>query len=438
MPNYTAIGGEITWYSPSLDTSPFNRDVSPSGSGFDFTFQEGASIITDPSPEVGESATNVISFDGINDYLSFSASGLPQKVLGFSTWFYTDNDTDVMNLFGILHSSTAQGLYNLSLNADSTESFAAGNVTFYFRHPNSNNLRGGIDSDLGFQGAGCWQHIALNMDKAAGTVEIFVNGVSQTIVYQSQATGASTITWPLEVGIGGLTNTFGAPFNPFDGYMDDIRFFNDNLSQSEVTSLYGMRIPNCPVPNVCEGSRSNIWNIAGGQESCNTPTGPRGVNNDGQNIRAGNSIGPNRSVTVASGISNVASPLPDGSFNRGRQIIIGVTDNFADVPNSKILGGASNSANGPSIKQSDTMQEKFIKTAIREGNWNQYSGVFETIDVAYSGGWDNTTNSDQAAGLIASTTDNAANPSGEVPGELSYKTSAPNPVQDEYKPKRNF
>lgn len=436
MPNYTAIGGEITWYSPSLDISPFNRDVSPSGSGFDFTFQEGASIAADPSPDGG--GTNVISFDGINDYLTFSPSGMPQGFFSYSSWFYTDNDTNVLNLFGALNTSTSLGLYGFNLNSDIGESVTPGGIQFFIRHPNSNNLRGVVEPDLGFQGAGCWQHIVMNVDKAAGTVEIFINGVSQAIVYSTQSTGTAPITWTVDIGIGGLNRAGGSPFYPFDGYMDDIRFFNDNLSQSEVDALYGMRIPNCPVPNVCEGSRSNIWNIAGGQESCNTPEGPRGVNNNGQNIRAGNSVGPNRAVTVASGISNVASPLPNGSFNKGKQIIIGVTDNFADVPNSKILGGASNSANGPSIKQSDTMQEKFIKTAIREGNWNQYSGVFETVNVAYSGGWDNTTNSDQAAGLIASTTDNAANPSGEVPGELSYKTSSPNPVQDDYKPKRNF
>jgi len=191
------------------------------------------------------------------------------------------------------------------------------------------------------------------------------------------------------------------------------------------------------------------WNISAGSDDTLVDGLPAGANNDVGTIRAAGTVGDalfvsdavnlgqSTYVTVVSGLADVSSPLAGGAFNAGDQVIVRVTDDLAGVANSVLVAGASNSANaGQSINQSATVNTYFYKTAVRTGGWNEYSGVFDpAVSVSYSGGWDNTTDADQAADLKVNDTDNAANPSAAVPGELVYRDGAPAPVQDEYKAK---
>lgn len=191
------------------------------------------------------------------------------------------------------------------------------------------------------------------------------------------------------------------------------------------------------------------WNISAGAADSLVDGLPSGVNNDVGTIRAAGTVadalfvsdavnlGESLVITVVSGLADVASPLAGGAFNGGDQVIVKVTSDLAGVSNTYLLGGASNSANaGQSINQKAAISTYFYKTAVRTGGWNEYSGVFDpAVSVSYSGGWDNTTDADQAADLKANNTDNSANPSQAVPGELVYRDGSPEPVQDEYKPK---
>lgn len=199
----------------------------------------------------------------------------------------------------------------------------------------------------------------------------------------------------------------------------------------------------------------SFWNISDGSEPVNVNGLPSGVDNDqgtvrnGGNVEAGGrfsadavNLGNNSItyITIPSGLSTVSSPLSAGAFNGGDQVIRRVTNDLAGVSNTVLLSGGSNSANRPfSIKQMTTINTYYYKTAVRTGGWNEYSGVFDpAVTVAFSGGWDNTTDSDEAADLKANDTDNAANPSQTVPGELVYRDGSPNPLQDEYKEKTNW
>lgn len=85
-----------------------------------------------------------------------------------------------------------------------------------------------------------------------------------------------------------------------------------------------------------------------------------------------------------------------------------------------------------SIHKVEILRSPLTATALRENHWNQVSGVW---DAGYpqndngSGTW----GIDQNAFVTDGTADNAALPSGEIPGELVYKEPKNTPVQDDYK-----
>ena len=110
----------------------------------------------------------------------------------------------------------------------------------------------------------------------------------------------------------------------------------------------------------------------------------------------------------------------------------------AGVGNSGLLYGASDSASSPPINQAATIEVRLYKTAIRNGEWNPVTAQFDTepLTVAQSGGWNLGVGVDNSTTLVASGTDNAANPTQDVPGELVYNYgSGADPTQDEYKAK---
>ena len=198
-----------------------------------------------------------------------------------------------------------------------------------------------------------------------------------------------------------------------------------------------------------------FWNVFDGtQNTAFGPDGfPTGIDLDQGSIRAltsengtvsndkftnvflgeGNPI-----ITVVSGTENgVAASNYGGVFNSGEQVITKVTTDIAGVSNNVLLFGASDSASEPSINQAAQIEVKLYKTAIRNGEWNPVTAQFDTepLTVAISGGWNLGAGVDNSSTLVASGTDNAANPTQDVPGELVYMEGSVDPTQDEYKPR---
>ena len=130
-----------------------------------------------------------------------------------------------------------------------------------------------------------------------------------------------------------------------------------------------------------------------------------------------------------------------GTFNGGDQVIVKSTTDIAGIGNSGLLYGASNSAASPAINQAGEIEVKLYKTAIRNGDWNPTTAPWggTPVTVVQSGAWNIAENVDQAATLIASGTDDAANPTQDVPGELVYNYgSGADPTQDEYEARTNW
>jgi hypothetical protein len=121
--------------------------------------------------------------------------------------------------------------------------------------------------------------------------------------------------------------------------------------------------------------------------------------------------------------------LSAGTFAHDNATPIGIkiTTSLAGVSNTVLQSGAGQPGLIRSIHKLEVLRTRRLTTAIRAGKWNIFKGKFlnnqnQTVD-----------NPTVATDSLAS--DNAATPTRAVPGELVYKTSAPVPVQDNYKAK---
>ena len=178
---------------------------------------------------------------------------------------------------------------------------------------------------------------------------------------------------------------------------------------------------------------------------------PSGIDNDQGNIRAGgtisestkfsaNSLGEGNPITtIVSGVNNFQAGL--GTWNQQSQFsnIVKATTTIGGVSNNALVFGASDSAQGDAIHQAAVVRNRLYKTAVRAGNWNEYTGTWSSDPtVANTGGYDIANGVDLSPTLKASGVDHAANPSSARPGELTAFSASgtPNaPTNLDYKPR---
>ena len=173
---------------------------------------------------------------------------------------------------------------------------------------------------------------------------------------------------------------------------------------------------------------------------------PTNVDNDHGNIRAGGNIAETNSfssnalgegnpiTTIVSGVNNFQAGA--GTWNQQTQFsdIMKATTTLGGVANNAILFGASDSAAGDSIHQATEISVRLYKTAIRAGDWNDFSGWSSEPAVVVSGGHNISAGVDNSSTLKSSGTDHAANPSSAKPGALQYDLGQI-PVQTGYQPR---
>lgn len=135
------------------------------------------------------------------------------------------------------------------------------------------------------------------------------------------------------------------------------------------------------------------------------------------------------STVVDNNSADKAKSAGKFAYNNKKPIAKKVTTSLAGVNESFLKSGAGDPGHIQSIHQIRVVRTRRDTSAIRSGNWSYYTGKFDNgypvvaVDEFYDIAGDTKS---------AQPTDNAANPTQEVPGELTYKTGAPNPVQDEY------
>ena len=151
-----------------------------------------------------------------------------------------------------------------------------------------------------------------------------------------------------------------------------------------------------------------------------------------------NSLGEGNPITtIVSGVNNFQAGL--GTWNQQSQFsnIVKATTTIGGVSNNALVFGASDSAQGDSIHQAAVVRNRLYKTAVRAGNWNEYTGTWSSDPtVANTGGYDIANGVDLSPTLKASGVDHAANPSSAIPGELTqHQGRLGEPTNLDYKAK---
>lgn len=138
------------------------------------------------------------------------------------------------------------------------------------------------------------------------------------------------------------------------------------------------------------------------------------------------------STVISDATIDYADPALSGgtfAYNNNEPIGVRLTDTLAgSVSNTFLRSGASDLSSRRSIHRQEKVRTNRFTTAIRAGYWNIYSGQWTTTPTtAVDNFWDiaNDTTS-------ATSTDQAASPSRNVPGELTYKLGQPVPVSVDY------
>lgn len=135
--------------------------------------------------------------------------------------------------------------------------------------------------------------------------------------------------------------------------------------------------------------------------------------------------------TVASGAyatTSLDNSDQNFAYNNQKPIAKRYTTTIAGSANSVLQSGADTPGIIRSIHKLEKVRTRRLTTAIRAGEWNVYTGQFVNAPtVAVDDWWSNSAND-----VSASSTDEAATPSRETPGELTYKLGQQLPVDVDY------
>lgn len=112
------------------------------------------------------------------------------------------------------------------------------------------------------------------------------------------------------------------------------------------------------------------------------------------------------------------------AFNNTKPISSLISDELAGVSNDAILTPGNDGDVIRSINKLETLRSRRFTTAVRANKYNRVTNKFDAGFPVV------------AAESLAS--DDAANPTQSVPGELTYMRGSPTPYNDNYKAKTNY
>jgi len=153
-----------------------------------------------------------LEFDGANDYIDLSSNVSISGAFSISMWVYPDDIAGYL----ILGSTSTDNIF-VYANSSGTLQIRGG-TGFTTNVVSSTNLT-----------AGSWQHVVITRD--AGLNYTFYRNKTSNAV-----TGATSTDSDIAFDRIGANSTI--QFGTFDGKMDDLAFYNKELSASEVASIY--------------------------------------------------------------------------------------------------------------------------------------------------------------------------------------------------------
>jgi hypothetical protein len=183
-----------------------------------------ASIVSGSSSYVAGKVGQAFDFNG-STLMKAPQAGAGLSAFSISSWVYFDNRTDwgtIVKNFG----DTVLGAYHFGLSASE------------FRVSNYLGTSAGLyDVESGNLSADTWYHVAVAVGSLTQT--LYVDGVQ---VASGSASGTLLNNFP-NMSMGGKLNDAQnaiTPVNPgwLDGYLDELAFFNQELTGSDILGIY--------------------------------------------------------------------------------------------------------------------------------------------------------------------------------------------------------
>lgn len=224
---YNKSYGLIGHWKLDETTGTSITDSSPSGN--DGTFS-GETAVVSTTGQIGTALT----FDGSDDKIEIPAgTNLNSRIQGpftISAWIYP-----------IGYGGASRGvIFDISNSTSKNYFFSLYSDKLYFVADHS-TTKLDVRSSVGSISLSTWQHVALSWDgsTSASGVKMYIDGVETSYSTQQDAVGSydEFLTTPAHIGI--LANGGRA----FDGYIDDVRFYDRVLTDIEVANLVGCSTP---------------------------------------------------------------------------------------------------------------------------------------------------------------------------------------------------
>lgn len=211
------IGGELSWWCPSLDDSGNGtttlNDLSGNSRNGTLTNMVTTGAGNDWVADTGSGGVRALDFDGTNDFVDIPSftSGIGTGDFTLSVWVYPRALTSYQMWF----SSSLFYFYFSSFNSDIAFDTLSNST---FRKSSAVQLN-------------TWQQFA--SVRSAGTVRLYKNGVDQNV---SVADAFNLGTSFFAIGRWAVNNSFY-----FNGLLDDLRLINRAITQQEMTKLASKR-----------------------------------------------------------------------------------------------------------------------------------------------------------------------------------------------------
>jgi len=189
------------------------------------------------------SNTKSILLDGIDDFVNVTdnsnlsfGNGTTDSPFSISFWVNLDSLSGATNVFIGKDNGSPNREYAIGMFSNSDK------VRFFIKNNGGNNQQS-IDSTTQLT-TGSWFHIVTTYSGVGGSnaadgMKIYINGSLETStnVIKQSYTAMKNTTAPLTIG------KYNASASQISGTMDEVSIFNTELSQSDITSIYGGGTP---------------------------------------------------------------------------------------------------------------------------------------------------------------------------------------------------
>ena len=194
----------------------------------------------EPAVTTAGKISDAQTFDEGDDYVGIGTLGsfgseMDSNKPTFSCWVKSSVTDAAFAVMGTFADGATTAL-QLLLNSNNATEVNAGYIRIYLRDEDYLAMSAAVESNTGITD-GAWHHLAVTLDGPNDTVQVFVDGVSKTIVYERQYTPANFADFQYQMYIGDQ-NIRGVTDRPFGGVLDEVCLSNTIRTSAWIKASY--------------------------------------------------------------------------------------------------------------------------------------------------------------------------------------------------------